>query len=168
MIRSRTTNPILPAALLALFLLVVPGPGATVGAESLEDDTRVREEARAAILAASAAFSRAYVYGDMETLAGLYTEDAVLLPPGRVVRGREAIADYFAPSPGRRNLSHSMRPDDLRIHGDTAVDSGTWTNVWQVDGGEPRRAEERYLVVWRRGDDGRWRIEYDMWHRPQG
>lgn len=163
MIRVPMTNPALLAPLLVLLLLLTPG----IAEPNAEGGGETTDEARSAILAASAAFSRAYVEGDMETLAALYTEDAVLLPPGRVVRGREAIARYFAPRPGRRNLSHSMRPDDLRIHGDTAVDSGTWTNVWQTGDGEPRRAEERYLVVWRRGDDGRWRIEYDMWHRPR-
>jgi len=41
-----------------------------------------------------------------------------------------------------------------------------WSNTWRRGGEAPQSAEGRYLVVWRRGSDGRWRIEYDMWHRP--
>lgn len=132
------------------------------GDRSTADDDRSR------ILAASTAFSRAYMEGDTAAIRALYTEDAVLLPPERVVRGREAIGRYFTARPGRRNLAHAMRPDDLRIDGDVAVDTGIWTNTWQVGDEEPQSAEGQYLVVWRRGADGRWRIEYDMWHRPAG
>lgn len=119
-----------------------------------------------AIGAASAAFSAAYVAGDTATIRSLYTTDAVLLPPGREIRGRNAIVRYFAPSPGRVNLTHEMRSSELRISGDEAVDIGTWSNGWRVGDGEPQEVADRYLVVWRKGADGRWRIEFDMWHRP--
>jgi len=120
----------------------------------------------AAILAASRAFSDAYVAGDTATIRGLYTEDAILLPPGRRVEGRDAIARYFAPGPNRRNLEHAMSSTQLEITGDVAVDIGMWSNTWATGDAEPQSASEAYLVVWRRGADDMWRIDYDMWHRP--
>lgn len=132
----------------------------SVGAPMAQTDDR------AAIAAASQAFSAAYVAGDVETVRALYTEDAVLLPPGREVRGREAIGRYFSPGPNRTNLSHAMESEELRVTGDVAIDIGTWHNTWRVGDGEAQTASERYLIVWRRGEDGRWRIEVDMWHRP--
>ena len=125
-------------------------------------------DARAAIESASRAFSAAYVAGDTAAIRQLYTEDAVLLPPGAEIRGRDGIARYFAPGPRRTNLTHAMRSDAIRVTGATAVDIGTWTNVWTIDGGPRQEASGQYLVVWRRDNDGRWRIEYDMWHRPAG
>lgn len=119
------------------------------------------------IAAASHAFSQAYVAGDTATLAALYTEDAVLLPPEREVRGRAAIARYFAPTERRRNLAHAMTSAELRVRGRTAIDVGTWSNTWSIDEGPAQEASGRYLVVWYRADDGRWRIAYDMWHRPR-
>lgn len=131
------------------------------------DGTATAQETDAvAIAEASRAFSDAYVRGDTAAIRELYTGDAVLLPPGREIQGRDAIARYFAPGPDRVNLSHAMESSDLRVHGDLAVDFGTWRNTWRIADSEAQSAAGRYLVVWRRGEDGRWRIEHDMWHRP--
>lgn len=123
-------------------------------------------EDRAAIDAASRNFSAAFVAGDTAAIRELYTKDAVLLPPGREIHGRDAIARFFAPNPLRTQLAHAMTSEDLRIHGDMAIDSGTWSNTFRGADGEQYSASERYLVIWRRATDGAWQIEYDMWHRP--
>jgi ketosteroid isomerase-like protein len=136
------------------------------GDGAVDGSRQQQVSATEAIAAASRAFSAAFVAGDTAAIRELYTEGAMLLPPERDVRGRDAIARYFAPGPRRRNLEHAMTSDDLGIEGNLAVDMGTWTNRWSLDGGEPRQASGRYLIVWRRGEDDRWRIEYDMWHRP--
>ena len=123
-------------------------------------------EARAAIADASRRFSAAMVAGLSDEVAGFYTDDAVLLPPGKVVRGREAIRDYFAPRKGRTQLGHEMKTEELAVDGGLAIDSGSWTSTWREGQGEPQTARERYLIVWRRQANGSWKIGWDMWHRP--
>lgn len=123
-------------------------------------------DARAAIAEASAAFSAAYVRNDMAALGALYTEDAVLLPPGREIRGREAIMRYFAWGPRHRQIAHSMVPEELVVSGDVATDVGTWHSTSRRGDDPPTTASGKYLVVWVRAADGAWRMRYDMWHRP--
>lgn len=124
------------------------------------------ESARRDVAAASRSFSDALVRGDMTALGEVYTPDAVLLPPGSVVRGRDKIREFFAPRPDRRQVAHEMASDELRIYGDVAVDSGTWRSTVKRAEEEPVTDAERYLAVWERGGDGRWRMRFDMWHRP--
>ena len=121
----------------------------------------------AAIRAAGAAFSRAFEAGDTTALGGLYTEDALLLAPGDTVRGRAAIRRWFRPREGGNQFTHQLIVDDLSITGDVAVDRGRWVQAFPGEDGEaPRETSGVYLVIWRRGPDGAWRMKYDMWHAP--
>ena len=138
-------------------IAVLAGSAEWAAAQSLAEDST-------AIAAASRDFSQAYVDGDPDRIRALYTEDAVLLPPGQEIRGLDRIAQYFAPGPNRVNIAHRMESSELRLSGDVAIDIGSWHNTWRIGDAAERTASDRYLVVWRRGGDGRWRIEYDMWH----
>ncbi len=120
----------------------------------------------AAIVAASRAFSAAYVANDTAALGRVYADSAVLLPPNREIRGRAAIQRYFAWGPNYRQIAHSMESHHLLIRADLAIDAGVWTSTGQRGDAAPATASERYLVVWVRETDGAWRILYDMWHRP--
>lgn len=125
-----------------------------------------KSEIRTEIETASREFSAATVRGDTAVIGGLYTESAYLYPPGRTIHGREAIKRYFAPNPNRTVLAHQMLSDTLTIEGDIAVDVGTWSITTQRTGDSAQSVTDRYLVIWRRDHNGKWRMEYDMWHRP--
>lgn len=159
------TTPSAHRATLALLLAVASAALASACTEPRLEEVDTATEARE-IEAASRAFSDAYVRGDTAAIGRLYTENAVLLPPGRRVEGRQAIKAYFAPNPNRQNLSHAMASSELTIRGDIAVDVGTWSNSWRMGEEDAQEASETYLVVWEKGTDGRWRIRYDMWHQP--
>ena len=50
--------------------------------------------------------------------------------------------------------------------GDVVGEVGTWSSTIQRHGEDARiTSSDRYLLVWERGSEGRWRIAYDMWHR---
>ena len=120
-----------------------------------------------AISQASRAFSAAFVAGDTAALGELYTEDAVLLPAGRTVTGRDAIKRFFAPREGRTQVAHAMNSESLLLQSDLAIDMGRWSSTTQREGEEPRTASERYLLVWQRQADGSWKMTHDAWHAPR-
>lgn len=140
--------------------------GFVLGQTLVADDADPQAQARKGIAEASRAFSEAYVSNDTDALKNLYSEDALLLPPGSDVRGRDAAGQYFRWGPRYRQLAHSMTSSELMIRGDIAVDVGTWHSTNQRGEDPPATASGRYLVVWVRHSDGRWRMQYDMWHRP--
>jgi len=156
-VSSKTLFAILAAATLA-------GSG---GCRARPTDSAAADaSARRDIAEAGRRFSAAYVAGDTAAIGSLYTEDAVLLPPGAEIRGRAAIVRYFAPGPNRRQVAHAMVSESLEVRGSTAIDVGRWSSTWQRGDAEPQSASDRYLIVWRRGADGAWRISHDVWHRP--
>ena len=111
-------------------------------------------------------FSAAYVRGDAATMAALYTEDGVIFPEGtEAIRGRAAIQQYWTPRPGRRVTRHVLTPERIEIAGNLAHDYGRY----EVDGEEDGKAWPtgygKYVVVWKRGTDGAWRMHLDMWNR---
>jgi ketosteroid isomerase-like protein len=96
---------------------------------------------------------------DYSGLAGFFTEDAKVLPPGApIVSGRKAIEEFW-----RAALEHidvTFKTTELEIAGDMAYESG------ESDTGH---AKAKYLVVWLRCPDGRWRLHRDIWNNmPTG
>jgi len=148
--------PTWPAAVLFAALLSCVSGGATAAG---------KEADRAAIEAASRAFSAAYVANDGDGIASSYTEDAVLLPPDGIVQGRDAIRRYFAWGPRHVQLAHRMQSESLDVRGDVALDRGTWHSRYRRGEGAPQEASGTYLAAWVRGSDGRWRMHSDAWHR---
>jgi ketosteroid isomerase-like protein len=144
------------------YLVLILGASRTLGAQAGPSQAD-----SIAISAASRAFSSAYVRNDSVALGQIYSDTALLLPPGRQVRGRAAIQRYFSWGPGYRQVAHAMTSTSLSISGNVAIDVGTWSSSGQRGDGPPNTASERYLVVWARESDGKWRILYDMWHRQQ-
>lgn len=113
-------------------------------------------------------FSRAYEAGDAAAMAALYTDDAVLLPHGDTeVVGREAIAAYWSLPDDERITAHEITALDVEVDGDVATDYGTYTVSGEAGGEAWGPGLGNYLIVWRRGADGRWRMHLDMWNgRP--
>lgn len=122
-----------------------------------------------AILAAARAFSAAYVRGDAAAMTELYTEDAAIFPDGRAaIVGRDGIRQYWTLPPNRRITRHILMPDRVEIVGDVAHDYGRFQIGGENDGTPWGPSFGKYVVVWRRGPDGRWRMYLDMWNRgPQ-
>ena len=107
-------------------------------------------------------FAAAFLRGDAEAVAELYTEDAELLPPGAgVVAGRPAIAAFWkgAIDAGVKDLV--LKTMQVESAGDLAYEVGT-VRIVASDG---QVSEDRYLVVWKR-ENGKWQLHRDIWNSP--
>ncbi|MCM8557766.1 YybH family protein [Sphingomicrobium sediminis] len=153
------------AALLLSFGQV--GLSAKGAADSLTatPTTDTETAARSAIAAQARAFSAAYVAGDLDALLDIYTDDAVAIAGARdPIIGREALAAYWQPSDRFEVVRHETVTHGLDIEGDIAIDHGIYRGATRATGSEEVQAfSGRYVIVWKRGEDGVWRMSHDMW-----
>ncbi len=100
---------------------------------------------------------------ELDKLIDAYADDAVYLPPHHgAVHGREAIREYL-----KGPLSHGVRDLTYKVtfikhSGDLAYDVGRYT-MTVPQHGNTRKDEGKYLVVWKKQADGKWRIAADSW-----
>ena len=164
-----TPVPAAPACVLAAALLLPVGPLAGQGAAAQEGAApatagppdqveALRERGRAWLEAARSE--------DAAALARLYTRDAVFLPPGRPeIVGRSRIRSLFAAQFEQMDASYDFEIREIVVSGDWAFRRGAYTVRASLADGSTRTVRDKFLDVWRRGEDGRWRIARDIWNR---
>lgn len=120
-------------------------------------------EPRAHIDDALITFVAAFNAGDGATVAGLYTEDAALYPPGgEPVHGRAAIQTFWQGA-----IDSGMKIDDLHAvevdaSGDMVGEVGVFTLSVPGEGGVTK-VPGRYIVIWKRTGHT-WQLHRDIWN----
>lgn len=98
---------------------------------------------------------------DLEAYADVVCRDLVWLPPGQdAVEGRAAFRRWLAPFFEQYDYRFSVTDSVFRIAGRWAVEKGRFRSVMTpVAGDATREHSGRFITLWRRDDDGVWRIE---------
>jgi uncharacterized protein (TIGR02246 family) len=116
-------------------------------------------------------FEEAIAAGDAAAVAGLYTEEATVMPPDAAsVTGREAIESLWSGVMESGAKSVDLTTLQVEGNGDLAYEIGAFTLTVQPEGQDAAEASGKYVVVWKRGDDNTWRLHVDIWnsnHPPQ-
>lgn len=121
--------------------------------------------ARGAVEEGNAKFSEAFERGDSAALAALYTQDAIVFPPGgEMVKGRQAIGEFWKATRQSGVKSATLTTVDVGESGDLAYEVGTVLLTIQPEGKEPATASAKYVVVWKRQADGSWQLHRDIWN----
>lgn len=115
----------------------------------------------AEVLEASEEFWATRSKGDAPSLALQFTETGVLGIPGLAdAVGRDAIRALI------EKRSKSVRIDDFKaqrrgidVIANAAYEWGTFSELNHYTNGDSMQMEGRYLIVWRRGTDARWRVQ---------
>ncbi len=118
-------------------------------------------QVRKAIEEMDAKFSGAFNAGDAATLAAMYTEDAIVMPPNHErVQGTSAIQEVFSGfmSMGVTNLT--LTADDVMAAGDLVLETGNYSI--SLPGGV--QDSGKFLVVWKKAADGSWKLYRDIWN----
>lgn len=137
---SRPLTPVAPAA-----------PAVAMAAPAATD-------AAGSVAAATAAWVDAFNSRDPARIGALYDSEAVLTdatePKPRV--GAAAIADYYKSAAQRPTQRVALGERNIRVFGDTAIDSGTY-NLFEMRNGQATLTPARYTLVYRKRG-GKWVI----------
>ncbi len=126
-------------------------------------DLKAQSNEAQAIAKASKAFSQAYVDGDLEAQMKFYTNDVVIIPGNRLmITGIEGVTRYWKTPESVKILSHKATTTKLEISGNMASDYGVYEGTSERNGVKSS-FKGQYVIVWKKGKDGQWRMAVDMW-----
>ena len=123
------------------------------------------DDVRQAIEQVNAQVMAAFKAGDAAAIASHYTETAKMLPPDATeVAGREAIQDLWQGwlDDGLKDLT--LEAIEVEASGDLAYEIGSFSMQAPAENNTMITATGNYVVVWKRGADGNWRLHVDTWN----
>lgn len=123
------------------------------------------QSAQEAVEQGAVAWENAFNSGDGKALADLYTDDAVVFPPGaKRVEGKEAIAEFWQGAIDSGLGDADLEPLEVVEFGDLAYEVGAVALTATGSDGDRVPVSGKYIVVWQRADDGVWRLHRDIWN----
>lgn len=118
---------------------------------------------RDAIVAEKDAFRAAIMNGDAQGAARVYTDDALVMPPGsREIQGKIALVDFFRGVPPVSDFRFTG--ERFVPAGDLVIVTGRYSMNLLMPGTDIAVADTgKYVEIWRR-EDGAWKIGWDIWN----
>jgi len=121
---------------------------------------------REAVAAIEDHIRAAYAIGDADGVAAQYTEDAMLMGPGKpAVVGRKAIADNFRPFFAAFRGELAQEIEEIEVFGDQAYMRGRIRiQITAKHGSAKGQFQGKYIAIARRDTDGVWRFARDIYN----
>ena len=110
-------------------------------------------------------WSKAAGAKDVDKLISFYSDDAIVLPPNMAaLTAKDSIRNFWnslLTSPGS-SISWKTTRVEVAASGDMAFSTGTY-ELTMTEGGKPVNERGKYLEVWEKQADGKWKCGADMW-----
>jgi uncharacterized protein (TIGR02246 family) len=121
---------------------------------------------REAVAAIEDRIREAYAKGDADGVAAQYTEDAMLMGPGKPATvGRKAIADNFRPFFANFRGELAQEIEEIEVFGDQAYMRGRIRiQITAKHGSAKAQFQGKYIAIARRDTDGVWRFARDIYN----
>ena len=112
-----------------------------------------------AIVAAAAQYREGWLNGDTAMALSVISDDVQLMLPGEPdVHGQAGARKVFVEEMTQYHIpALTVHRQELLLHGDHAIDIGTYEETMVPKRGATIYATGRYIVVWRREAEG-WRM----------
>ena len=111
------------------------------------------------------AWSAAAQKKDVAKVASYYAEEAVVYPPNEpVVVGRAAATKAWASYFAFPEFAISWKTTHAGVAGALGFTSGTYQDSYKGSDGKSVHETGKYVCVWRKQKDGRWKAIHDIWN----
>ncbi len=145
-----------------IFLAACSTPTQPPAQPAAPPDTRAADEA--AIRAVDAAWASAAATKDPAQWAAFYTDDArVYVPGGEVAAGKDAITKALTGLVATPGFALTFTPTKVTVAraGDYAYEEGDFAMTMNDKKGKPQTEKGKYVVVWQKQGDGKWKALID-------
>ena len=117
------------------------------------------------IVAANSGWAADFNSGNAEGVAARYTEDGAVFPPdGPRTDGRAAIQAFWKGAIDAGLTNVTLTTVEVEAGGDFAYEVGTLSLDAPDKSGGVTMIKGKYVVVWKKGSDGTWRLYRDIWN----
>lgn len=118
-----------------------------------------------ALIALDDDWSKAAGARDVDRVASFYADDADVYPPNEpMVHGRTAAREVWAKYLADPNYKISWKTTAAGVDNNTGWTAGTYEDSLKGADGKTVDSKGKYLCVWRKGKDGKWKAIQDMWN----
>ena len=125
------------------------------------------ESAREALRAADTEWARVAAAGDSDSFGSFLAANGEIMPPNEAtVSGGAAAREWVSQMMGMPDFSVSWKPGtvDVAASGDLGYTAGTYELHMQGPDGSPVDDHGKYLTVWNKDADGKWKVVRDMFN----
>ena len=123
------------------------------------------DKAVKALMAADADWSNAAVAKNVDAVASFYAEDGVAYPPNAPIAvGRAAARTVWAANFAVPGFQISWKANAAGVAKSLGWTAGTYQASFNAPDGKKMVENGKYVTVWRKGADGKWKAIHDIWN----